>query len=112
MRFACDCVHLAYSDAHECCDVRSWMNRGGIFGSHTDAQLGVTALICSARHGRADCARLLLDAGADKNATINVRGRIAAFAVRMGRSVFWVFFGTMMMMVAISNFTFWYYCIC
>ena len=37
------------------------------------AQDGRTALICAARNGRADCARLLLEAGADKSATDNVR---------------------------------------
>ncbi len=37
------------------------------------AQDGVTALICAAAHGRADFARLLLDAGANKNAKDNVR---------------------------------------
>ena len=33
------------------------------------AQSGRTALVWTARNGHADCARLLLDAGADKNAT-------------------------------------------
>ncbi len=39
------------------------------------AQRGNTALICAAENGHADCARLLLDAGADKNAKTNVRAR-------------------------------------
>ena len=38
-------------------------------------QGGWTALILAARWGRTDCVQLLLDAGADKNATDNVRGR-------------------------------------
>ena len=36
-------------------------------------QWGCTALIRAAMHGSADCARLLIDAGADKNAKDNVR---------------------------------------
>ena len=39
----------------------------------TCAQVESTALICAAVSGRTDCARLLLDAGADKNAKSNVR---------------------------------------
>ncbi len=34
-----------------------------------------TALIWAAAYGYADCARLLLDAGADKEAKMNVRAR-------------------------------------
>ena len=37
------------------------------------AQYGMTALIGAGWLGRADCARLLLDAGADKNAKDEVR---------------------------------------
>ncbi len=44
------------------------------------AQFGWTALICAGYHGRMECARLLIDAGADKNATCRVRGRSAASA--------------------------------
>ena len=36
-------------------------------------QAGWTALLWAAENGRMDCARLLLDAGADKNAKSNVR---------------------------------------
>ena len=39
------------------------------------AQYGRTALICAGYNGHADCARLLLDAGADKNAANKVRAR-------------------------------------
>jgi hypothetical protein len=54
------------------------------------AQSGWTALIWAAEKGHADCARLLLDAGADKNAKTNVRacvgfrrvGRIALGSLR------------------------------
>ncbi len=41
-----------------------------ISGRH--AQFGWTALIRAAEKGHADCARLLLDAGADKSATEKV----------------------------------------
>jgi hypothetical protein len=37
------------------------------------AQEGFTALIAAAREGHSDCVRVLLDAGADKNATDKVR---------------------------------------
>ena len=37
------------------------------------AQYGWTALSMAAENGHADCARLLLDAGADTEATTNVR---------------------------------------
>ena len=50
----------------------AWAVAGGTFG--TRAQDGSTALICAAANGRADCARLLLDAGADKNTKGYVRG--------------------------------------
>ena len=45
---------------------------GGTLGS-LRAQDGRTALIYAAANGHADCARLLLDAGADKEAKCNVR---------------------------------------
>jgi hypothetical protein len=38
-----------------------------------DMQGGYTALIWAAQEGHTDCARLLIDAGADKNAKIDVR---------------------------------------
>ena len=41
--------------------------------AYTRAQRGATALIWTARGGRADCAQLLLDAGADKEARTDVR---------------------------------------
>ncbi len=46
---------------------------GGGTLAHTGAQGGWTALMRAARLGHADCARLLLDAGADKNAKGEVR---------------------------------------
>ncbi len=39
----------------------------------SDLQGGWTALICAAFNGRVDCARLLIDAGADKGALTAVR---------------------------------------
>ncbi len=41
--------------------------------TQTCAQSGLTAVMYAAAHGHLDCARLLLDAGADKNAKDNVR---------------------------------------
>jgi ankyrin repeat protein len=50
--------------------------RGSVHGvahvfANIRAQYGQTALMCAAESGHADCARLLLDAGADKNAKCN-----------------------------------------
>ncbi len=45
---------------------------GGTF-AHTRAQDGDTALISAAKNGHVDCARLLLNAGVDKNAKNLVR---------------------------------------
>ena len=52
-------------------------------GTNTHTQDGVTALMYAVSHGRADCVRLLLDAGADTNAKDKVRGR--SFASVVGR---------------------------
>ncbi len=46
---------------------------GGTFWRR--AQNGRTALLLTAANGHADCARLLLDAGADKEVGANVRAR-------------------------------------
>ena len=43
--------------------------------SHTNVQTGWTALLWAGWNGHEDCARLLLDAGADKEAKASVRGR-------------------------------------
>ena len=55
--------------------------------SHT--QDGQTALICAAREGHMNCARLLLDAGADKEAKNNVRASwfAASAAVHVFRTL-------------------------
>ena len=45
----------------------------GTLGGGRRAQIGFTALMWAAVNGRADCARLLLDAGADNNAADKVR---------------------------------------
>jgi hypothetical protein len=50
----------------------------------TRAQNGSTALIWAARYGRVDCARLLLDAGADMNVTDRVRGWSGLWARVLG----------------------------
>ena len=47
-----------------------------------DFEGGGTALICTSQNGHVDCARLLLDAGADKEATDKVRAR--GGVLRMG----------------------------
>ena len=56
-------------------------------GRRRRAQDGSTALMCAGYSGQADCARLLLDAGADKNAKANVRasaGGGGAWGVALG----------------------------
>jgi ankyrin repeat protein len=44
-------------------------------GGESDPQDGLTALMCAAQWGRANCVRLLIDAGADKDTRNNVRRR-------------------------------------
>ena len=46
-----------------------------VSGCESDLQGGYTALMRAATQGHADCTRLLIDAGADKDATSNVRRR-------------------------------------
>jgi ankyrin repeat protein len=46
---------------------------------HWRAQHGRTPLIWAAEKGHTDCARLLLDAGADTNAKGDVRARASFF---------------------------------
>ena len=60
-----------------------------VLATHSNMQRGNTALIISARDGRADCVRLLLDGGADKDAKNNVRvvGRV------LYSNTFWVALG-------------------
>jgi hypothetical protein len=50
--------------------LRRWPHGGKC---HTHAQNERTALICAAEKGHTECARLLLDAGADMNAKEYVR---------------------------------------
>ena len=76
--FAC-AVHLLRSLILFCFDVCSlyvvamaFVGGGGAL-VHAIAQRGCTALIHAAANGHADCARLLLDAGADKDAKDYVR---------------------------------------
>ena len=58
-------------------------SRGG-GGGDGGAQIGWTALMLAAGNGRVDCARLLLDAGADKGARNNVRA--SRFYAWVGRA--------------------------
>ncbi len=50
-----------------------------IICTHTHSQDGCTALLRAAESGHADCVRLLLDAGADKNAKNRVRVNTLSF---------------------------------
>ena len=54
-----------------------WAHVGG------GAQIGATALMNAVQKGHVDCARLLLDAGADKEATDQVRASRFAAGVLM-----------------------------
>ncbi len=69
-RVTVDCLCVLACDAR-CSETR---NIGGTF--YTCAQDGRTALIEADKMGHADCVRLLLDAGADKNAANNVRAGV------------------------------------
>jgi hypothetical protein len=64
MYFLCTCVGIVM----RACVVGRRLHICQIF-----AQSGDTALILAACYGHTDCARLLLDAGADKDAQTNVR---------------------------------------
>jgi hypothetical protein len=57
-------------------------------GSEYDAQDGSTALMNASWKGRADCVRLLIDAGADKEARNNVRGRSLLCPGRVAHLIF------------------------
>jgi hypothetical protein len=58
----------------------------GTFG--TRAQNGFTALLSTVLKDHADCVRLLVDAGADMNATTNVRDSRSVGSGRIGRACF------------------------
>ena len=70
--------------------------------AHWRVQWGSTALIHAAHNGCADCARLLLDAGADKNATSDVRA--SRFACGL---IVWGFVDEMVCVEA-HHFHFWF----
>ena len=53
-------------------------------------QNGFTALICASDRGQTDCVRLLLDAGADKEAKSNVRRRSLFFICVFSISSFYL----------------------
>ena len=65
---------------------------GGVTFAHTRAQEGSTALILAAINGHAECARLLLDAGADTNAKDMVRAS-AGGGVRGVLELWWRLIG-------------------
>ena len=58
-------------------------------GGLSKLQYGFTALMCAAEYGRAECVRLLIDAGADKDAKGDVRGSVASLLLFL---VFWFLF--------------------
>ena len=68
--------------------------------THTRAQDGSTALIEAVQHGYADCAQLLLDAGADKEAKNEVCDRSSAS--------FWAFVSVGVSEMVIALFCFAY----
>ncbi len=61
---------------------------GGTFGAAA-AQGEMTALMRAAIYGNTDCARLLLDAGADTNAECNVRARAGWWRVGWALALWW-----------------------
>jgi ankyrin repeat protein len=70
----------------------------------TYAQSGRTALIWAAGQGRTTCVRLLLDAGADKNAQDQVRGRSVTFAVGLLLSIFWLYGGVVWWHIQLTQY--------
>ena len=63
-----------------------------VFDLLSHAQFGCTALMLAAEKDHADCARLLLDAGADKNAKDEVRAS-AGGGVRGVLELWWRLIG-------------------
>ena len=64
-----------------------WATALSVVSSH--AQFGFTALIGAAGGGHSDCVRLLLDAGADKNATDEVRAGAGGGVWGVARGRWW-----------------------
>jgi hypothetical protein len=61
-----------------------------VHGGESDSQSGNTALMWAADRGHADCARLLIDAGADKEAKDDVRRRPLLCWGTLSISVFFI----------------------
>jgi hypothetical protein len=59
-----------------CCNVYGIAIMLGLGCAEFDSQSGCTALIIGASQGSADCAQLLIDAGANKDAADRVRLRL------------------------------------
>ncbi len=72
---------FVFSNARDCHDLLcEFWGDGCCKFCYKLAQNGWTALVYAGFRGRADCMRLLLDAGADKETKDAVRGCIAAFS--------------------------------
>ena len=75
LRWHCKCSCVLF-DVCRLCDFDCGGGGGGgglMATKHARAQKGLTALMWASAHGHADCVRLLLDAGADRDAVDNVR---------------------------------------
>jgi hypothetical protein len=70
----------SHSELHQylCVLCVKWLWRC-VGGDESDSQIGSTPLLRAAMFGRTNCVRLLIDAGADKEATGYVRATVAAF---------------------------------
>ncbi len=79
------CVFCSHARLHVAAEAAA-DGGGHACGRHIGrrAQYGRTVLMYAAGEGREDCARLLLDAGADKNATNKVRASVGVGGGRCG----------------------------
>ncbi len=78
--FHCVLFTLRCACNNALCVLRYECDLACMFDAHTRAQSGYTALIRATENGHVDCVRLLLDAGADKNAKDVVRDCFAVSA--------------------------------
>ena len=85
-------LHLNLSFDAYLCVLLLFEFHGGNTLVRTDAQTGKTALICAAGFGHTDCARLLLNAGADANSQSDKVLRVDPPRLRAGRVCLGQFF--------------------